>query len=345
MGDRRDPALSGWWGFAAITTYATLCLITAVAAWAGGRPESFLALLAVPIAIASRGRPVVFTAALICGGVWLRLVYPIAGSGADQIAVGQAALNLVLAGGNPYGHGYAISTPPGAPFPYGPLMLLWAPLGVWTEIASAAATMAVIAWTRCWVTLATYAALIFAVTLGTGGGNDVTPALFVTAGLVAARRDPRLGALLVAIAAGLKPYAFAWFPGLVALGGLSGIAIMVTVTFVTWGSAVVLWGASAILRSVELAQQIHTVSENALDRPELRIIAAPVALVALLVGRWWFAVMSGVAIFAIVLFLDHWASLGYLLVIGPIVGICLERGVHAALDARRRDRPSAAAPA
>ena len=31
----------------------------------------------------------------------------------------------MLAGGNPYGHGFAESVPPGAPFAYGPLALLW----------------------------------------------------------------------------------------------------------------------------------------------------------------------------------------------------------------------------
>jgi hypothetical protein len=53
-------------------------------------------------------------------------------------------------------------------------------------------------------------------------------------------------------------------------------------------------------------------------------------------------VTSGVAIFLIVLYFDHWASLGYLLAVAPIVGICIElaartltagRGGHAPMSA------------
>ena len=40
---------------------------------------------------------------------------------ADGLAISQGALSSVLAGGNPYTHGYAVSIPPGAPFVYGPL--------------------------------------------------------------------------------------------------------------------------------------------------------------------------------------------------------------------------------
>ena len=43
----------------------------------------------------------------------------------DVLTVTRAAIDLVLAGGNPYGQGFDQSVPPGAPFAYGPIALLW----------------------------------------------------------------------------------------------------------------------------------------------------------------------------------------------------------------------------
>jgi uncharacterized membrane protein len=51
------------------------------------------------------------------------------------------------------------------------------------------------------------------------GVNDSTPGLLITAGLLALRQRPFLGGVLLALAAGLKPYAFAWAPAAIAYGG------------------------------------------------------------------------------------------------------------------------------
>ncbi|MEX1335940.1 MAG: hypothetical protein AB1Z66_11620, partial [Candidatus Limnocylindrales bacterium] len=60
---------------------------------------------------------------LLLVGVTLRLV---ASSGfSDVLMVTEAAIREMLAGGDPYGRGYDVSVPPGAPFAYGPLALLW----------------------------------------------------------------------------------------------------------------------------------------------------------------------------------------------------------------------------
>ena len=45
--------------------------------------------------------------------------------GSDVLDVTAAAIDRVLAGLNPYGVGYEQSRPPGSPFPYGPLAILW----------------------------------------------------------------------------------------------------------------------------------------------------------------------------------------------------------------------------
>ena len=154
----RPPSATGWWGFAAVILYTVLALLTSGVSAAEGHPEALLALLAVPVAIMGRSRTWLFAAAIIIGGVWLRIAYTFFGDLTDQLIVSQAAFDVLLAGGNPYGIGYAESVPPGAPYPYGPLAMLWAPTWIWGEIAFGAATLVVIAWTRSWLTLSFYAA-------------------------------------------------------------------------------------------------------------------------------------------------------------------------------------------
>ena len=61
---------------------------------------------------------------LLAAGIALRLLHGDE-RGSDVIATTHAAIDLALACDNPYGHGYAISRPPGAPFAYGPLALVW----------------------------------------------------------------------------------------------------------------------------------------------------------------------------------------------------------------------------
>ena len=60
---------------------------------------------------------------LLLVGLALRIVPPTGFS--DVLTVTEAATREMLAGGNPYGHGFEESIPPGAPFAYGPLALLW----------------------------------------------------------------------------------------------------------------------------------------------------------------------------------------------------------------------------
>jgi hypothetical protein len=330
-----------WAPIIALATYAFLATEVVFRRAGQGHPEAILALAAVPIGYYLRDRPVLLGLAMAIGGVWLRLlsIGPIETS--DQLTVSRAALNLVLAGGNPYGHGYAESVPPGAPFPYGPLGLLTGAMGVPGEIVASVGLMVLLARTRSLVTLAWFAAGMLSVELGLTGDNDQVPALLILAGLLALERHRITGAVLIATSAAIKPYGFAWFPAAFGYGGLATIVALIGASAVLW-SPLLVWGPGTYLTTVEMARSIHLKAENSLDMPALRILAAPLALASLLVHSWWLMVASGVVIFIVVMFLDRWASLGYWYVVLPLVGLLAERGSRLLKEALVRQRAGTA---
>jgi hypothetical protein len=293
----------------------------------------WLAMLAVPAAFLARSRPILFAAALIAGGIWLRVVWIGLPPFADQLAVARAAATIALDGGNPYLARYAESVPAGAPFVYGPLGLAGGIIGVWGEILAGAASMALLAWKRCWLSLAIYASFVLVVQLTSSGVNDVAPGFFIAAGMVALAWRPLAGGLLLAIAAGLKPYAFAWFPAAIGYGGMAALAGTAAGTLALWVPPLLLWGPSTMLQAVDDARRVHT-SVNGINIPGLRVLALPIALGSLFVRRWTGAATSGLLIFFIVLFFDRWVSWAYLLAIAPLAGILLEG---------HRERPAPAA--
>lgn len=289
-----------------------------------GLPQAWLALAAVPAGLLLNRRPVLVGLAIAAGGFWLCLVFASLPETADQLIVGRAALDTVLSGGNPYGIGYAASEPPGSPFVYGPVALLTSLLRAPGEALAAGGTMVVLALTRSFLTLGIFAGFIFVVQLGSSGINDLLPGFLLMAGLVTLERHRVAGGALLAVAAAVKPYCLAWFPAAMSYGGVAAVAALLGVTGVLW-SPLLVWGPGSFLRSVEMAAAIHTVPENSLDVPALRILAVPLALISLLVRRWSLMVLSGAAIFLTVLFLDRWASYGYWLVVLPILGLLAER--------------------
>ena len=324
---------------AGLAIFALLGAATAGHAANHGLPQAWLALAAVPAGLLLIRRPILVGLAIAAGGFWLRLVFTALPETADQLIVGRAALDTVLSGGNPYGIGYAASQPPGSPYVYGPLALLTSLLRAPGEALAAAGTMAVLALTRSFLTLGIFAGFIFAVQLGSSGINDLTPGFLLMAGLVALERHRVAGGALLAVAAAVKPYCLAWFPAAMGYGGVATVAALVGVTGVLW-SPLLAWGPASLLRSVEMAAAIHPVPENSLNVPALRILAIPLALVSLLVRRWSVMVLSGAAIFLVVLFLDRWASYGYWLVVLPILGMLAERWLR-----ERALRGAARAPA
>jgi hypothetical protein len=316
----------------AIVAYGTLATVVALLGLDQGRPAGLVAVALAFVAAAVRDRPWLFASVLIAGGIILRLTFWGLLS-ADQIAVSQAALQVALGGTDPYGIGYAASTPPGAPFPYGPLALVAYAPGVWIELAAGVATMALMAWLRSWLALAVYAAAPLIATMTMSGTNDVLPGLLITAGLLALRGRPVLGAGLLAVAAGLKPYALAWFPGAIALGGLPAVATLAAVTALCW-APVLAWGPATYARSLDLAQAVHPRPDGALDIPTWRVLAVIPFVLGFFSRSWLAAVLLGTAVFVIVLFFDRWASISYWLAVAPILLIAGEETVQK-LVARR----------
>ncbi|MEO7118600.1 MAG: hypothetical protein ABIZ34_06480, partial [Candidatus Limnocylindrales bacterium] len=62
---------------------------------------------------------------LVLIGMHLRFLYLGPGTGSDVLAVTRSAIDTMVAGGNPYGHGYASTIPPGGAYAYGPIALVW----------------------------------------------------------------------------------------------------------------------------------------------------------------------------------------------------------------------------
>jgi len=310
---------------------------------ARGYPAAWVAILAIPAGLFLLRRPLLLALVMALAGTYLRALYLSAPETCDQMAVSRAAFAHVTGpGGTPYGFGYAESWPPGSPFPYGPLAMLTGLLGIPGEVVAVTGIMLILAFSRSLLTLAILAAWVPAIEFGICGLNDQVPALLLLAGLLLIeRRDRVSGAVLVALSAGIKPYTFAWFPGLIGFGGSVVTAVLAIVSGIAW-LPVALWGPGSYLHTVELARNTHPTPDNTLNMPGLRILALPIALAALWSRSWTTAVLSGAAIFLIVLFFDFWASVGYWYVVGPILGIVAERAIvrfGAALREARRAAP------
>jgi len=243
----------------------------------------------------------------------------------DQIVVSQSAWQRVISGeGGPYGIGYASTDPPGSPFPYGPLALFWWLPGPAIELIAAVVIMGILAWRKALLTLAVFAVWEPAVWLNLAGVNDYSPGLLLLLAALALQTRPLLGAGIIAIAAALKPYAFAWFLPAIGYGGVGVAAVLLSVTAVLWSALFLWWGGIApFLETVRLASQVHPIP-NALNLPTLRWIALPIAIAGLWARRWETAILFGSAAFVSFLFLDKWASYSYWFAALPATGLAIE---------------------
>jgi hypothetical protein len=307
----------------ALVVFALFALASGELGAAVGRPAARLGLIALPCLLLWRDRPALLGATMVAAGVWFRAAIAYAGPMTDQIEASQAAWDGLFAGLNPYGR-EIVGTSTNAPFPYGPLALPAYIPGVWTEIAAAGLVMAILARHRAWLTLAVFAACPLTVRGAVMGLNDTLPGLLILLAMLEARRSTVRGAALLALAAGVKPYSVAWLPGIVGLGGVAAVASFSMVSLAVWSPVILVWGASAFLRSLQMAQDVHAGSSSVLDIPALRLLAAPAAALAMFLRSWQAAVWLGLATYLTFLFFTSWASLGYLLAVLPLAGLTLE---------------------
>ena len=217
-----------------------------VAAWSWSRTL----LVSLRFAIA----PV---AILVLMGVGLALRAAAVGGGwSDVMLVTDAAIRTMLEGSTPYGIGYAQSIPPGAPFAYGPIALLWYLPGHGDpgrmETAAHDARRGRVSRIRGRpLGLALYATLPPLLVTATDGSNDTSAGVLLLVALLAPSGQPIAGGALLAVAAAFKPYAVAWLLPLLAYGGIAWpLAAFLVGSVVAWGWAVLAWGPRPILDSL-----------------------------------------------------------------------------------------------
>lgn len=293
-----------------------------------------------------RGITWAFMVLIALAGIGLRLgLHPPELS--DVLDVTEAAIARWLAGGNPYGIGYAVTIPPGSPFPYGPVALLWyAPFG------SADQALEVVAGTLVLVALVlrgrpvgatAYALSPLVATAVVDGSNDTTAGMLLLVALLALSVSRIGGGVLLALAAGFKLFAAAWLLPAVIIGGWSVLGGFGLGSAVAWGPAALAWGVAPIIDSLRralyiqpdpaysLAALVEAVSGRRVAREvflQLRLIAGAgtaVAVLALLRIRRVDLTIAGLAIFLVTLYSGYWASHAYLVMVAPVVCWELDR--------------------
>ena len=270
-------------------------------------------------------------------GVALRIV-PSSGS-SDVLLVVQAAAREMLAGGNPYGHGFDASIPPGAPFPYGPLALLWYLPSLdhpkRLELLVSLVVLVLLAVRGRPLGLAVYAVTPALVVAAGDGSNDTAAGLLILLALLVAVRTPVGGAALLAVAVAFKPYALAWLPGLLAYGGvLWPLLAFALASALAWLPAIVSYGAGPILTSMRDAEGLHPTPyyslAYALDARDglprevwsgLRLVVGFGLGVAnlLFVRTAAGLILGGTLVFAATLFLGWWGTFAYLAAVAPVL--------------------------
>jgi hypothetical protein len=260
--------------------------------------------------------------------------------GSDVMDVTAAAIGQVLSGGNPYGIGYAASRPAGAPFPYGPLALLWyAPVradGWMLELVVSCVVLTLLALRGRLLGLAIYALGPTLIATASDGSNDTSVGLVLLAAFVLGRRRPLLGAVLLAAAVALKPYAAAWLPAYLVWGGWAVAGTVAAVSLVLWSPVLLGWGIGSFLRSLQMANEVHalpywslgtiyeavtqqTAPRELLDQARLALGG----LVAVATIRWSRSldgvILAGTAVYLVTLFGGFWGTYAYFGAIAPIL--------------------------
>jgi len=274
---------------------------------------------------------------LLLVGIALRLA-PSSGF-SDVLEVSQAAARQMLEGGNPYGQGFPVSVPPGAPFAYGPLALLWYLPSLddpgTMELLAACLVLLVLALRGGPLGLAVYAVTPAFVVAASDGSNDTTAGLLIMVALLVAARSPLAGAVLLAAATAFKPYALAWLPGLIAYAGsFAPLLAFVAVSLLAWLPPILAWGPDSLLWSFRRADAIHAQpyyslayalrDPEAIPRAGWQAIRVAAGVLAAVLGFWLVRsvaslVIVGSVVFCATLFLGWWGTFAYVAALAPIL--------------------------
>ena len=297
----------------------------------------------------------------------------------DVSDVTSAAIQTMLNGDNPYGFGYVVSRPAWAPFPYGPVALLWyLPVFRDPALIEFVVSIALILYFGVRaangrpVGLAIFALAPPIVLAAMDGSNDTSAGLLILAALVVAAKRPAIGAILLAVAVAFKPYAVAWLPPLVIWAGLSTLVAFALASLVVWAPVLVAWGPASYLRSLSMAHEVHLrqaywslaavlegiipgIAPRALETIRYFVAGAVAILGGLRVRSIDGVILVGTAVFLIAQFGGYFGSYVYLAAIAPILCWRIDDWLHRGLPevvrayadvpdiARRFRRPAVAA--
>jgi len=274
---------------------------------------------------------------LLVVGIALRLA-PSSGF-SDVLMVTEAATREMLAGGSPYGHAYAESVPPGAPFAYGPLALLWYLPSLddpgTMELLASCLVLVALAVRGGPVSLAIYAVTPAFVVAATDGSNDTTAGLLILVALLVAVRAPLSGAVLLAVATAFKPYALAWLPGLIAYAGsVTPLLAFAAASAAAWLLPSLAWGPEALLWSFRRADAIHPQpyyslayalgGADAVPKAGWQAIRVAAGVLAAVLGLWLVRsvaslVIAGSIVYCATLFLGWWSTFAYVAALAPLL--------------------------
>ncbi|NJD30258.1 MAG: hypothetical protein FIA92_18490 [Chloroflexi bacterium] len=274
---------------------------------------------------------------LLVGGLLLRLGV-VDRIGSDVLAVTASAIEHALGGGNPYGIGYASSNPPGAPFPYGPLVLAWYLPVLDTprvlELLAAAFVAAFLALQGRLVGLAVYATAPVLVATTVDGSNDTSLGLILLVAFAVASRRPILGAVILGAAGAFKLSAVAWAPAFVVWAGWQAGAALATIFAVAWLPALLAWGPSNVAWSVQTANAMHGevtwslgwlvqavvgAAPGWLNSFKFALGAAATLLTAPFVRSLDAVILTGSLVYVVTLFSGTWATYAYFAALAPLL--------------------------
>lgn len=259
-------------------------------------------------------------------------------TGSDVLIVTRAAIDRVLDGLNPYGTGYAESTPDGAPFPYGPVALLWyLPLAdrpELIELGVAIVVAAILAIRGRLLGLAVYATMPVLVASSVDGSNDTSLGFILLAAFMVAGRSAPLGAAILAFAVGFKLSALAWVPAYLLWAGLRPAVAFMAISWAAWAPVLLQWGAQSFAWSARLANEMHTATVWSLgsvvdDLTGTRVevlddLRFALGGIVVLATSWMRrsldqVILAGTAVYLVTLFSGNWATFAYFAALAPVL--------------------------